>query len=53
MCKILDCSHNLKHLRVLTCTNGFGNVTNDGWKACARANTTALKVLLVEDIMDK
>ena len=53
MCKSLDCSHNLTHLRVLTCTNGFGNVTSDGWKACARANTTALKVPLVEDIIDK
>lgn len=31
------------HLRVLTCTSGFGNVTSEGWKACARSNATALK----------
>ena len=31
MCKNLDCSHNLTHSRVLTCTNEFGNVTSDGW----------------------
>lgn len=28
---------------VLTCTSGFGNVTSEGWKACARSNATALK----------
>lgn len=43
LCKSLDCSHNLTHLRVLTCTFGFGNVTSEGWKACARSNATALK----------
>lgn len=44
LCNSLDCSHNFKtHLRVLTCTFGFGNVTSEGWKACARSNATALK----------
>lgn len=43
-CNSLDCSHIFKtHLRVLTCTSGFGNVTSEGWKACARSNATALK----------
>lgn len=44
LCNSLDCSHNFKtHLRVLTCTFGFGNVTSEGWNACARSNATALK----------
>ena len=49
----LDCSHNLTHLRVRTCTSGIGNIRNDGWKACARSNETHLKVPLVEDLIDK
>lgn len=43
LCNSLDCSHNLTHLRVLTCTFRFGNVTSESWKACARSNATALK----------
>ena len=51
--KSIDCSHNLAHLRVRTCTTGTAGVKSDGWKACAKSNETSLSPALVEDVIDK
>jgi hypothetical protein len=51
--KSIDCSHNLTHLRVRTCTTGIAGVTSEGWKACAKSNETNLNLALVDDVIDK
>ena len=51
--KSIDCSHNLTHLRVRTCTTGIASVKSDGLKACAMSNETSLSLALVEDVIDK
>ncbi|XP_033725248.1 uncharacterized protein LOC117315212 [Pecten maximus] len=53
LAKSIDCSHNLTHLRVRTCTTGIAGVSSDGFKACARSNETPLSLPLVEDLVDK
>ena len=49
----IDCSHNLTHLRVRSCTTGIGNVTPNAWKAVAASNETHLNIAFVEDLLDK
>ena len=49
----IDCSHNLTHLRVRSCTTGIGSVSSDAWKAVAASNETRLNVAFVEDLLDK
>lgn len=54
LCKSLDCLYNFKiYFRVFICIFGFGNVISEGWKVCVRFNVIVLKVLLVDDIIDK
>jgi hypothetical protein len=51
--KSIDCSHNLTHLRVRSCTTGIGSVTPEAWKRISKTNETKLNPALVEDLIDK
>jgi hypothetical protein len=53
LCKSIDCSHNLTHLRVLTSTVGMGGISSGGCKECAKSNETMLIIPMVEDLIDK
>jgi hypothetical protein len=51
--KSIDCSHNLTHLRVRSCTTGIGNVTPEAWIKVSKTNETKLNPALVEDLIDR
>ena len=51
--KSIDCSHNLTHLRVRSCTTGIGNVSPEAWIKVSKTNETKLSPALVEDLIDK
>ncbi|KAK3102790.1 hypothetical protein FSP39_013932 [Pinctada imbricata] len=53
LCKSLDCSHNLTHLRVRICSKNLLGVSLDAWKLCAKFGETCLSFTLVEDKIDK
>lgn len=53
LCKSIDCSHNLTHLRVRTSTVGFCGISSQAWRECAKSNETSLTLPFVEDLIDK
>lgn len=48
-----NCSHNLTHLRVRSCTTCIAEVSNKAWISAAKSNETCLNSALAEDLIDK
>ena len=52
---LLDTHHVLVNSRALVCSKGIpdGNIQRKAWQAVAKRNSTALNIVMVDDLLDK